>query len=190
MSEQSKSLAKSLRQITEAEYGVKLDLVYATANNLTNAVIYQEVICAIHKDAAPLVKKAAEHAKRAGYTLLVFDAYRPRAAQEKLWQALPDPMYIVPPEVGSNHTRGTAIDVSLIDDSTGEVLDMGTAFDDMTTASHHDYDDLPAHVQRNRLTLLGIMLHAGFTEIESEWWHYELPGGRSYPLIDCDFIKV
>ena len=183
-------LAPSLVEITEAEYGVKLDLVYASANNVTGAVIYQDAICAIHKDVAPLVKKASEHAQRAGYTLVVFDAYRPRAAQVKLWDAIQDPLYVVPPEVGSNHTRGTAIDVTLIDNQSGEILDMGTGFDDMSEGSHHDVDAMPLHVQRNRLLLLAIMLHAGFKEIESEWWHYELPNGRTNPMIDCDFIRV
>lgn len=187
---QTRALDPALVQVTAAEYGVELDLVYATADNVTGAVIYQDAVCAIHKDAAPLVKKAAEHAKRAGYTLVVFDAYRPRAAQVKLWDAVQDPMYVVPPEIGSNHTRGTAIDVSLIDNATGRVLDMGTGFDDMTDDSHHDVDKLSPEVQRNRLTLLAIMLHAGFKEIESEWWHYELPNGREYPMIDCDFIRV
>lgn len=183
-------LASNLVQITEAEYGVKLDLVYASTNNVTGAVIYQDAVCAIHQDAAPLVKKAAEHAQRAGYTLVIFDAYRPRAAQVKLWDAVQDPIYVVPPEIGSNHTRGTAIDVTLLDNMTGQILDMGTGFDDMTDDSHHDVDKLPIEVQRNRLTLLAIMLYAGFKEIESEWWHYELPNGRSYPMIDCEFIRV
>lgn len=183
-------MSQELVQITESEFNLKLDLVYASSNNVTGGIIYQNVFCAIHKDVAPLVKLAAQHAKRAGYTLVVFDGYRPRAAQEKLWQAIPDPLYIVPPEIGSNHTRGTAIDVTLIDDETGLALDMGTGFDDMTTASHHNYDDLPLIVQRHRLVLLGIMLHAGFKEIASEWWHYELPGGRAYPQIQSDLVKV
>lgn len=187
---QPRALAPELVEITEAEFGVKLDLVYATADNLTEAVIYQDPVCAIHRDAAPLLRKAAAHAQRAGYTLVIFDAYRPQAAQAKLWQALPDPMYIVPPHIGSNHTRGTAVDVSLMDNQSAQMLDMGTSFDDMSLDSHHDVDRLPLEVQRNRLILLAIMLHAGFQEIESEWWHYELPDANSYPLINCDFIRV
>ncbi|MDO5667738.1 MAG: D-alanyl-D-alanine dipeptidase [Alcaligenaceae bacterium] len=183
-------LAPQLVEITEAEYGVKLNLVYASVNNLTNQIIYQNAICAIHQDVAPLVRQAAQHARRAGYTLLVFDAYRPQAAQIKLWDAVQDPMYVVPPEIGSNHTRGTAIDVSLIDNLSGQVLDMGSDFDAMTTNSHHDVDGLSLEVQRNRLNLLAIMRHAGFMSIESEWWHYELPEANTYPLIDCGFIRV
>lgn len=185
-----RSLAPELVEITEAEFGVKLDLAYASDNNLTAAVIYQEAICAIHQDAAPLLKLAAQYAQRAGYTLLVFDAYRPHAAQVKLWETVQDPLYVVPPEIGSNHTRGTAIDVSLIDNQTGHVLAMGTDFDEMSAASHHDVDSLPIAVQRNRLNLLAIMLRAGFKDIASEWWHYELPESASYPLIQGDFIRV
>jgi D-alanyl-D-alanine dipeptidase len=84
---------------------------------------------------------------------------------------------------GSNHSRGTAIDLTLLDAS-GSELDMGTGFDAMTIESEHFHPGLPEHVQRHRLLLLGIMHAAGFAHIKSEWWHYELPGSRALPLID------
>ena len=75
-------------------------------------------------------------------------------------------------------------------DENGVELDMGTGFDAMEDASHHDYADLPALVQKNRLLLLGIMLHAGFRGIKSEWWHYELPNSASYPIIESTLVTV
>jgi zinc D-Ala-D-Ala dipeptidase len=63
---------------------------------------------------------------------------------------------------------------------------MGTGFDAMVPESEHFHAGLPAHVQRNRTLLLGVMHGAGFTHIKSEWWHYELPGSRELALIDND----
>ncbi len=180
---------QDLAIITEAEYGVVIDLVYATCNNIAGKVVYQTAQCALHRDAAPLLMRASQLARSAGYTLKVFDCYRPAAAQAIFWAALSDPQYVADPSQGSNHSRGTAVDVTLLDDM-GNELDMGTGFDAMEDASHHDYPDLPARVQRHRLLLLGIMLHAGFRGIKSEWWHYELPGSKDYPMIESPLVTV
>lgn len=102
-----------------------------------------------------------------------------------LWDFLPDPAFVADLGRGSNHSRGAALDLTLVD-ANGVALDMGTGFDDMVAASNHFHDGLPEPVQRNRLLLLGVMHAAGFTHIASEWWHYELPGSRALPLIDGD----
>ncbi len=175
--------------INEAQYGVVIDLVYASSNNIAGRIVYQTARCALHKDAAPLLLRASQLARSAGYTLKVFDCYRPPAAQHIFWSALPDAQYVADPSQGSHHSRGTAVDVTLLDER-GIELDMGTGFDAMEDASHHDYADLPAAVQKNRLLLLGIMLHAGFRGIKSEWWHYELPNSSAYPIIDSPLVTV
>lgn len=172
-----------LIEITPATHGVDIDLVYATPRNLTGKAIYKEAHCLLLEPAEAGLRKAVEIAHDAGLTLRIFDAYRPPQAQQVLWDFLPDPVYIAEPGRGSNHSRGTAIDLTLLDASGGE-LDMGTGFDAMTVESEHFHPGLPEHVQRNRLLLLGIMHAAGFTHIKSEWWHYELPGSRALPLID------
>src|SRR3546814_10776182 len=114
-------------------------------------------------------------ARQADHVLIVYDAYRPAAVQAIFWSKLPDARYVADPSLGSNHTRGVAVDVSLLG-ADGEALDMGTGFDDMRDQSHHDREDLSADVQRNRQMLLGIMLQAGFRSIPTEWWHYEQIG--------------
>src|SRR5699024_11620625 len=86
------------------------------------------------------------------------------------------------PSQGSNHTRGIAVDLTLIN-SQGEPLDMGTDFDEMSETSHHLYPGYDPQVQQNRFLLLGIMQKAGFQPLPTEWWHYELPNRHLYPLI-------
>ncbi len=179
-----------LKIITEETHGVKLSLAYATKDNFTGKLIYKNAVCALHPDAEERLKKAVAHATRAGYTLIIYDAFRPSKAQQRLWEFLPDSNYVTPPEKGSAHTRGVAIDLGLIDNRTGEVVDMGTGFDDMSELSHTDCADLPVDIIRNRAILLGIMLHAGFSEIKYEWWHYQLPRAFDYPMLDNDLIDV
>lgn len=91
--------------------------------------------------------------------------------------SLPDPQYVVDVTVGSNHSRGTAIDLTLRDEH-GNILDMGAGFDEMHERSHAYHPSVPPAAQRNRLLLNAIMTGGGFVGISSEWWHFELPGQR------------
>lgn len=163
-----------------------IDLKYATADNITGRPVYREARCLLHPDAITALAKAISIADLAGLQLLVYDAYRPQAAQARLWEACPDPQYVVDVSTGSNHSRGTAIDVTLMD-ARGAVLDMGAGFDEMHDRSHAFHPSVPPEAQRNRLLLNGIMAGGGFVGISSEWWHFELPLAASYPLLEDRF---
>ncbi len=178
--------SKNLTDIAEAFPQLAIDLKYATADNLTGQPIYKDPRCLLHIDAAKALAKSIEIANVAGYTLLILDAYRPPEAQAILWSACPNQDYVAPLKRGSNHSRGTAVDVTLIDER-GEIVDMGTGFDEMSEHSHPYHPDVAVQAQRNRLMLNAIMLGGGFTGIATEWWHFELPGSESYLLIDGVF---
>ncbi len=175
-----------LVELTESADGIRIALAYATPDNLVGRPLYAPgAVCAMRPDAVHCLHRAVFAARQSGHTLMVFDAYRPAAVQAVFWNLLPDARYVANPATGSNHTRGVAVDLGLLDAS-GRLLDMGTGFDAMCDQSHHDRDDLSAMVQRNRQMLLGIMLHAGFSSIPTEWWHYELPNAHDYALIPAD----
>ncbi|WIL41136.1 D-alanyl-D-alanine dipeptidase [Pantoea agglomerans] len=178
--------SKNLIDIAEVFPQSAIDLKYATADNLTGQPIYRDARCLLHADAARALAKSIDIANVAGYSLLILDAYRPPAAQAILWQACPNQDYVAPLTRGSNHSRGTAVDVTLIDER-GEIVDMGSGFDEMSEHSHPYHPAVPVQAQRNRLMLNAIMLGGGFTGIATEWWHFELPGSESYPLIDDVF---
>ncbi|MEI6558571.1 MAG: M15 family metallopeptidase [Rhodospirillaceae bacterium] len=112
----------------------------------------------------------------------LFDGFRPVEAQWRLWRALPDDRYIADPRRGSNHSRGTALDLTLAN-AGGQPLPMGTGFDDMTALSHQGCTDLPAEIQRNRALLAGVMAGAGWHTYPYEWWHYQLADAQRYPLL-------
>lgn len=176
----------SLVEITESSHNIVLDLRYATVNNFTHEVIYTMSRCFLHPDALLKLEKAIALAKQQGYRFKILDAYRPQAAQEKLWSICPDPNYIAPPQRGSNHTRGVAVDLTLINEK-GEELDMGTPFDSFLQASHHGTEELSQEASANRYLLLGIMMSAGWDCYMNEWWHYQLFNPREYPLV-VDFL--
>lgn len=165
---------------------LEIDLKYACADNITGKAIYQQARCLLHKDAITALAKSISIAQLSGLQLVIYDAYRPQQAQAMLWQACPDPQYVVDVTVGSNHSRGTAIDLTLRDEH-GNILDMGAGFDEMHERSHAYHPSVPPAAQRNRLLLNAIMTGGGFVGISSEWWHFELPQAASYPLLADQF---
>jgi len=171
-----------LVQIREATHDVVIDMMYARPDNFTGQVIYGHKLCFLHPEAEACLRRAVTGARAFGFRLKIFDAFRPHEAQEALWAVLPVPGYVADPAKGSNHTRGVAVDLTLLD-AQGQELDMGTSVDTMTRASHHFYADLPAAVQLNRMKLLTIMLEAGFVHHPMEWWHYQLPEAKEFELV-------
>jgi zinc D-Ala-D-Ala dipeptidase len=176
----------SLVEITQNSHKVSLELLYATDQNFTGKIIYQKPLCFLHEKAMPLLEKAIFLADQQGYYLKIFDAFRPKTAAQLLWDFCPDPMYVADPKKGSNHTRGVAIDLTLIDKITSQDLDMGTPFDDFTEQSHHSAVVTP-EIAKNRYMLLGIMLTAGWDFYNNEWWHYQMFIPREFPLIEADY---
>ena len=179
----------SLIEIDPARDGVDLSLAYATADNVTGRPIYRNAACCLRQEAHDALMRAAALARPIGYKILVFDAFRPQKAQEILWAFNPDPLQVADPAKGSNHTRGIAVDLTLIDTATGRPLDMGTGFDAFCKASYHASTGVSAEAQSNRFLLLGLMTAAGWTHIESEWWHYQLPGD-DWPMLSDDSAPV
>ena len=171
-----------LVKISEETSGVAIDLRYATADNFTGQPVYARPLCYLHAVAAERLAESVRLAARHGLGLKVFDAFRPTEAQWKLWEHTPDPEFLAHPERGSPHSRGVAVDLTLIDGA-GVELDMGTGFDAFTPLSHHGHANISPQAEQNRLLLMGIMTTAGWDFYRNEWWHYQLFDSRSYPLI-------
>jgi D-alanyl-D-alanine dipeptidase len=171
----------ALVAVTEAEFDVEIRLAYATADNLTGRPVYARPLCYLHRDAAAALRRAVGFARKLELRLRLFDAFRPTEAQWRLWNHNPDPTFLADPRRGSPHSRGVAVDLTLLDRQ-GAPLDMGTPFDDFSDRAHHDNSAVSVQVQRNRFILLGLMSAAGWDFYMKEWWHYQLFNARSYPL--------
>ena len=146
-------MTNPLVPLSAETHGVIVDLVYATSNNIAGKPIYERHLCLLHRDAELCLRKAVQLAAKAGCKLKIFDAFRPHEAQVELWETAVDKLYVADPQFGSNHTRGTAIDLTLVD-MQGHELDMGTDFDHMTALSHHFSDQVSPAAQANRALLL------------------------------------
>jgi D-alanyl-D-alanine dipeptidase len=167
--------------ITRPDFDVEISLAYATAENITGRPVYARADCYLLQPAAAALQRAIGQAARLGLRLRLFDALRPTEAQWKLWNFNPDPEFLADPRRGSPHSRGVAVDLTLIGED-GRDLDMGTAFDAFTKLSHHGNDQVSAQAQRNRLLLMGLMTEAGWDFYRNEWWHYQLFDARQYRL--------
>src|SRR6202022_2089694 len=107
----------------EATHDVALDIAYATERNLTGRPVYRRAACYLHRDAEAGLNRAVALARPLVYRLLVFDAFRPAEAQWTLWNARPDPEFLADPRRGSPHSRGVAVDLTLVERN-GAALDM------------------------------------------------------------------
>ena len=174
--------------ISAADYGVDIRLAYATAENFTQRPIYRHARCYLHADAAAALRRAVDLAGALGYRLRIFDAFRPSEAQWAMWAHTPDPEFLADPRRGSPHSRGVALDLTLLD-AAGAALDMGTGFDAFTPLSHHASLAVSPAAQANRFMLLGIMTAAGWDFYRNEWWHYQLFNSRQYPLYSDSALK-
>ncbi len=173
----------SLLPITEAECDVEIQLAYATSANFTGQPIYRRARCYLH--AASGRRAAARRvagARGQGYRLQLFDAYRPTEAQWVMWNHTPDPEFLADPRRGSPHSRGVAVDLTLLDRQ-GRELDMGTGFDAFTPLSHHG--SLQVSVSGAGQSLHPARHHerGGLGLLPEEWWHYQLFDSRQYPAL-------
>ena len=166
---------------------LRVDLRYATAANFMGRDMYSPLDCAwAHRDAVEGLKLAmawlARQRPHNGAHLCVLDALRPQRVQEAMWAALegtPLTQYLAPPERGSIHSFGMAIDATLVD-ADGREFDMGTSFDDMTELSHPTLEAaflragaLEEAQVSNRHLLREAMRRGGFHGIGTEWWHFD-----------------
>jgi len=162
---------------------VRVDIRYATADNFTKTKIYDCGRCYLRPEAAAAIAKAQDNLSKEGLGLKMFDCYRPSPYQQRLWDKVPDPNYVTPPAKGSMHSRGAAVDLTLVDLTTGKALDMGTPYDFFGPEAHTDYTNHPKTVLDNRIKLRRAMEAVGFQGIRTEWWHFSYRA-QTYPLSD------
>lgn len=165
-----------------AHPAVDIELAYATPDNLTGRILYPEAKALLRPAAAAALYRAADEFAAQGLRAVLLDTYRPAAVQRAFWELLPNADYVANPVLGSDHTRGIAVDLTL--SRHGAWLDMGTGFDAPVVQSHHDRDDVSEAAIQNRILLRRGMEAAGFQALPTEWWHYALPNRADFPLID------
>ena len=183
-SSQSKMLKGKFVNIKSLSDDFILDIKYATADNFLKQAVYDCGECYLREATAKALLAAQKEFMKRGYTLKLFDCYRPLSVQKKMWKILPGTHYVANPAKGSKHNRGAAVDLTLVDIATGEELDMGTPFDTFSPRAHHTYTQLPKEVLDNRKLLKEVLNKYNFKSIYSEWWHYEYRPEMASPVED------
>lgn len=178
-----------LVDVASLDAGIMVDMRYATSDNFIGARIYDGSSAWLLEPAATKLARAAALATADGRRLVVLDAYRPLSAQALMWAALPEPGFVAPPERGSDHNRGAAVDLTLAGPD-GRRLPMPSSFDEFSPRASHAYADGPSEALANRDLLRSYMERAGFVAYGAEWWHYNDPDSRSAPLLDISFAEL
>lgn len=167
---------------------VQLDVRYATENNFVEEVLYPCERCYLNEQAGEKLLIVIDELYQKGFKTVLFDCYRPKPIQQKLWDKVPNPSYVTPPHRGSMHNRGLAVDIGLADPY-GNLINMGSEYDYFGKEAHHDYLDIDKEIYQKRQLLKRILEKHGFAGIRTEWWHYSYVGTQS-PLSEwvwkCD----
>jgi D-alanyl-D-alanine dipeptidase len=166
------------------------EIRYATMCNFTGQVLYPFPTAFVHQDVAAALQKVQEELKTEGLCLKIFDGYRPISVQVKMWTLVPDERYVSDPNKSKGkHTRGTAVDVTLVD-RMGNELKMPTGYDDFSDKAHRASIKWTREERENSLKLEAIMKRHNFIPFPFEWWHFDYTGWEKYPPLDIGFESL
>ncbi|SDU04528.1 D-alanyl-D-alanine dipeptidase [Verrucomicrobium sp. GAS474] len=180
--------SRRLVDLREAIPGLAVDLRYATERNFLHAILYDADRPLLRAPAAARLREVEDDLRGEGLGLVIYDAYRPYAVTRRMWQeqSARYALYLSPPSLGSDHNRGVAVDVGLVDLKSAKRLPMPTDFDAFTPKAAHAWPAarLSDAEAANRARLLATMTRHGFHPYEGEWWHYALNGAKDYSVLD------
>ncbi len=166
---------------------------YSTYNFVGDRIDgYEEPVAILTKEAARALKSVSNEMNAQGFRLKIFDTYRPVKAVKHfiLWGIEDQDLRMKPffyPDLEkqelfargyiakqSSHSRGSTVDLTLLDMNTGMEVDMGSPFDLFSERSHPDSREVTEEQYENRMLLQKAMIRSGFQPIDCEWWHFTL----------------
>lgn len=169
-----------------------LDIRYATANNFIGRPVYKVAKAFLQRPAAEALVRVNRELKTKGYSLAIFDGYRPWSVTKLFWGLTPEEnrKFVADPAKGSRHNRGCAVDLTLIDLATGKEVDMNGEYDEHTPRSYPEFNGASEEAKRLRKLLRTTMEANGFSIYPIEWWHFDFIGWEKYELLDIGFEKL
>ena len=200
------SMPESFVVVNDESPSLVFDIRYYSDDNFLGTKVrgYESAKCILTRSASEALKKVQREMSAAGYTLKIFDCYRPQEAVDHFVQWVRDTddqkmkAQYYPNEDKSQliekgyiadqsgHSRGSTLDLTLVENSSSTELDMGTPFDYFDTLSNTDDPRISEQQRRNRLLLKAAMENHGFVNYDKEWWHYTLKD-EPYPETYFDF---
>ncbi len=182
-------LPMDLVELTTLDTTIKLEIRYATRNNLFGTPFYSQARAFLQRPAAEALMRVSAALRPRGYGLLVHDGYRPWSVTKMFWDASPEDkrIFVANPALGSKHNRGAAVDLTLYDVATGAAVDMVSTYDETSSRAYPDYPGGTARQRWHRALLRRAMEAERFTVYETEWWHYDFADWRRYPIGNVAF---
>ncbi len=181
-----------LVELTTLDSTIKLDIRYATTNNLFKSIFYSQPRAFMQRPAAEAVVRANRKLREKGYGLLVHDGYRPWYVTKVFWDATPDDkkIFVADPSQGSRHNRGAAVDITLYDLKIGKPVEMVSTYDETTDRAYPDYPGGTSLQRWHRKLLRDAMESEGFKVFEFEWWHFDFGDWRKYRIGNQRFEEI
>lgn len=176
--------APDLVDITSFDSTIGLDIRYATINNFLGTPVYDRPVAMLQRPAAEALARANAALRPLGYSLMVYDAYRPWYVTRIFWEATPDSLrwLVANPAQGSRHNRGAAVDLTLYDLQAHRPVEMTSTYDEATTRARADYPGGTSLQRYHRALLRRVLEQEGFTMNPLEWWHFDYKDWRQYPI--------
>ena len=171
---------------------LRLDVRYAGTDNFMGQQIYERVGAYMQRPAAQALSRIQADLATRGFGLLIHDAYRPWYVTKMFWDATPpaNRVFVADPSRGSRHNRGAAVDLSMVELSTGATVVMTGRYDEFSSRSYSNYVGGSDEQRWLRETLRTAMEREGFTVYPQEWWHFDLVGWQDYPIGNRSFDEI
>ncbi|NGM48519.1 M15 family metallopeptidase [Caulobacter sp. 602-2] len=185
-------LPSDLVDLAAIDPTIAFDIRYAGRDNFMGLKLYERSAAWLQRPAAEAVGRAAKALAAQGWGLTIHDAYRPWFVTWMFWEATPPAsrVFVADPAKGSRHNRGCAVDLTLHDLKTGEVVLMPSRYDEMSTRSYADFAGGTARQRALRRVLREAMVAQGFEVYPEEWWHFDYGDWRRYPIGTRTFTEL
>ncbi len=179
-------------ELTKLDNTIKLDIRYATDDNFVGQKVYPEARAFLQTPAAEAVVRVHRALAVDGLGLVIFDGYRPWTITKLFWEVTPEDKrkFVANPERGSKHNRGCAVDLSIFDLATADLIAMPSGFDEFTERASPDYPGGTVEETTNRDMLRRLMEAEGFSVNPNEWWHFDFKDWESYAILDISFAEA
>jgi D-alanyl-D-alanine dipeptidase len=185
-------LPSDLVELTRLDPTIKLEIRYATSNNLFGTPFYSQARAFLQRPAAEALVRVNASLRPHGFGLLVHDGYRPWYVTKMFWDASPEDkhVFVANPAEGSKHNRGAAVDLTLYDLATGAPVEMVSTYDETSPRAYPNYPGGTSRQRWHRDLLRRAMEAQRFTVYEAEWWHFDYADWQRYPIGNVDFERL
>ena len=171
---------------------VKLDIRYATTNNFLSVPTYSQAKSFLQRPALMALNEANKKLNALGFGIIIHDTYRPWYVTKVFWDTTSgfERDFVANPESGSKHNMGSAVDMTLYDLETGEVIKMVGTYDEMSDRSYPEYMGGTSLERWHRDLLRTYVEAEGFKVVSNEWWHFDHEEWQKYPILNETFEQL